>query len=261
MSVSGQTRPCFEIKNLDSRITKWDSMEDEKQVPTDVAYWHDIYRVTDDLLRPGISVDESQRMYDQWAKMGTYDALAVESKYYTAHDQIILGILSMYPVRRDIRILDVGAGTGLVGERLRNLGFERVDALDPSAEMLRSAAKKGVYERLIHSFFTNDPIKDVDEDTYDAIVMCGVCGPGAVPVEAFEEAVRIVKPGGHIFVCMRAENLEICSEYNGRWQPFVTRLQQEGKWRLVSECKYPQHYFHFDGLRLIYQVTKNERNI
>ncbi|PVD30521.1 hypothetical protein C0Q70_09788 [Pomacea canaliculata] len=205
-------------------------MEDEKQVPTDVAYWHDIYRVTDDLLRPGISVDESQRMYDQWAKMGTYDALAVESKYYTAHDQIILGILSMYPVRRDIRILDVGAGTGLVGERLRNLGFERVDALDPSAEMLRSAAKKGVYERLIHSFFTNDPIKDVDE-------------------------------GGHIFVCMRAENLEICSEYNGRWQPFVTRLQQEGKWRLVSECKYPQHYFHFDGLRLIYQVTKNERNI
>ncbi|XP_025095587.1 uncharacterized protein LOC112564756 [Pomacea canaliculata] len=134
-------------------------MQKEKQVPTDVAYWHDIYRVTDDLLRPGISVDESQRMYDQWAKMGTYDALAVESNYLMAHDQIILGILSMYPVRRDIRILDVGAGTGLVGERLRNLGFERVDSLDPSAEMLRSAAKKGVYERLIHSFFTNNPSK------------------------------------------------------------------------------------------------------
>ena len=45
-------------------------------------------------------------------------------------------------------ILDLGAGTGLCGEVLRNAGFENVDALDISSEMLEEARKKNIYKNL-----------------------------------------------------------------------------------------------------------------
>nr|KAG5705137.1 hypothetical protein BaRGS_030854 [Batillaria attramentaria] len=218
--------------------------------------WNDIAVVNEKLLRPGISLQESQDLYNMWARMGTYDKLylSAEAKYYTAHDQLMTGVLSIFPHNRDIRVLDVGAGTGLIGERLRDHGFKNVDALDASVEMLKAAERKGVYQRYLQGVFTQDPIDGIDNDTYDLIVMCGVCGPGAVPVEAFEEAVRILKPNGYVVNCMRAEYLETCPEYRGRWQPFVARLEEEGKWRLVSQHKYSNHYFNHDGLLIIHQI-------
>ena len=48
-----------------------------------------------------------------------------------------------------IRIIDAGAGTGLVGEALAKLGYTNMDALDISQEMLDEAEKKKVYTKFI----------------------------------------------------------------------------------------------------------------
>ena len=53
---------------------------------------------------------------------------------------------------------------------------------------------------------------------------------------------------------MRAEYLDTMPEYRERWDPVVSELVKEGKWTLVSEHRYPNHYFHYDGLRLVYQA-------
>ena len=54
-------------------------------------------------------------------------------------------------VKKDLRILDVAAGTGLVGEELRKRGFavENVTALDYCPDMLNVARKKvkNLYQR------------------------------------------------------------------------------------------------------------------
>lgn len=44
-------------------------------------------------------------------------------------------------------VLDLGCGTGLMGERLRPI-VERLEGFDISTEMLRKAERKGVYDRL-----------------------------------------------------------------------------------------------------------------
>ena len=49
--------------------------------------------------------------------------------------------------RRFRLALDLGCGTGLMGERLRPI-VERLEGFDISAEMLRKAERKGVYDRL-----------------------------------------------------------------------------------------------------------------
>jgi len=49
---------------------------------------------------------------------------------------------------REERILDIGAGTGLLGAALVDLGFTSIDGLDLSPAMLAEAASKGVYGEL-----------------------------------------------------------------------------------------------------------------
>ncbi len=49
---------------------------------------------------------------------------------------------------KNARILDVGAGTGLVGEHLKKRGFFNLDALEPSRGMLEVAESKDIYRKL-----------------------------------------------------------------------------------------------------------------
>ena len=47
--------------------------------------------------------------------------------------------------KNDISILDLGCGSGLVGEQLHKRGYQNIDGIDLSAEFLKEAQKKGVY--------------------------------------------------------------------------------------------------------------------
>lgn len=66
--------------------------------------------------------------------------------------------------RRFRLALDLGCGTGLMGERLRPL-VERLEGFDISAEMLRKAERKGVYDRLgkadLQQFSYDGPAPDL----------------------------------------------------------------------------------------------------
>ena len=62
----------------------------------------------------------------------------------------ILGaaILARHLLKNNATILDAGAGTGLVGGWLHDLGFTHLTALDSSPEMLQQAHLRGVYSQL-----------------------------------------------------------------------------------------------------------------
>ena len=49
--------------------------------------------------------------------------------------------------RGNIQILDLAAGTGLVGERLYPAGFKCMDANDYSEAMLQELSKKNIYRK------------------------------------------------------------------------------------------------------------------
>ena len=52
---------------------------------------------------------------------------------------------------RSLAVLDIGAGTGLVGQELRKRGHAGpLDALDGSEQMLNEARKKKVYQRTFY---------------------------------------------------------------------------------------------------------------
>jgi predicted TPR repeat methyltransferase len=53
--------------------------------------------------------------------------------------------LTEFGYKNDVSILDLGCGTGLVGEQLHNLGYQNIHGLDLSQELLNVAHEKGIY--------------------------------------------------------------------------------------------------------------------
>ena len=90
-------------------------------------------------------------------------------------------------------VLDVGAGTGLVGQALAEAGIGPVDGLDISAEMLARAAEKQVYRSTITADLTQ--VLPLPDSAYSGCISAGTFTTGHVGPEAFGELLRVTRPG------------------------------------------------------------------
>jgi predicted TPR repeat methyltransferase len=83
--------------------------------------------------------DDSVRLYGEWAD--TYDTSFLESSGYVVYQRITALMLEQQSLIIGA-ILDVGCGTGIVGECLREGGIKVIDGVDISAPMLAEAGNK-----------------------------------------------------------------------------------------------------------------------
>lgn len=134
--------------------------------------------------------DSAEALYDAWA--ATYDAELGENGYVTpARCAKALAAHS-----RDLAapILDFGCGTGLSGLALKLAGFETLDGVDVSADMLKGAAAKDIY-RTLSQIAPSTPLTH-PKGHYAAITCIGVIGTGAAPVEVFDLVMDGLATGG-----------------------------------------------------------------
>ena len=134
--------------------------------------------------------EDSIQLYKKWAK--TYDKdFALYSNYISPKKISIF--FNKYAKKTDIPILDVGAGTGLVGEFLYETGNKKIIGIDISSEMLEQAKIKGCYSSLMEADVTKKiPLKN---NSIGAVVSAGTFTHGHVGPNAFDELLRITKPG------------------------------------------------------------------
>jgi 2-polyprenyl-3-methyl-5-hydroxy-6-metoxy-1,4-benzoquinol methylase len=138
---------------------------------------------------------------------------------------------------KSARLIDIGAGTGLVGEALQRLGFTEVTAVDFSQEILDVARRKGVY-RDYRIMNLNFPLAEIEDNQFDATIGVGVFSYGQVEAVALDELVRIVRPHGYIVFTQRVDF------YDNNAMGFKDkqdRLAQDGVWRLI-EVTAPAQY-------------------
>ena len=86
------------------------------------------------------------KFYDDWAD--TYDEDLVVVGNYTGHIKCVEAFLKL-DLNRNISILDLACGTGLLGEEVGRHGYELVDGLDGSLGMLGQARKQGIFRDYI----------------------------------------------------------------------------------------------------------------
>jgi predicted TPR repeat methyltransferase len=150
-----------------------------------------------EMKTPGDSV----RLYGQWAK--TYDAAFAAAQEYRLP---MLVAEAFHAAGGEGPVLDVGAGTGLVGARLGGLGTGPVDGVDISPEMLAVAGEKRVYS----SLFVGDLTRrlDVADDTYQGIVSSGTFTLGHVGPTAIVELLRIAAPDALFVLSINAAHYQ-----------------------------------------------------
>jgi predicted TPR repeat methyltransferase len=89
-----------------------------------------------------------EKLFDSYASL--FEKSLVIDLGYKIPDIVATLIRKADPVESSISVLDLGCGTGLLGERISDL-CERLDGVDISNSMLMEAQKKGAYDDLKHS--------------------------------------------------------------------------------------------------------------
>lgn len=166
---------------------------------------------------------ELSHRYDEWSQ--EYDKHLEEELNYIAPD-IGVSLLTKH-IAIGARILDAGAGTGLVGERLHAAGFRNLVAVDNSPGMLQQAKKKEVYTDLLRQDLLQ-PL-DFSDASFDAVISIGVFTDGHVSADAFDELIRVTRPGGFIIFSVLQKFYE-----QGHFHEELLKREQAGKWYLFE---------------------------
>lgn len=172
--------------------------------------------------------DDLAEYYDAWANKYELDSLQFGYHRVLA---VMCGLIKHYVNTDNGKILDAGAGTGMLGEMMALLGYQNLVALDMSDGMLNVAREKHVYQDL-HQM-TIDTHMDLPDNTFGAVVAMGVFTAGChMPPESFAELIRITKPGGHIIFSIRME----MPSYND-FKAMHDSLEKDGKWQIIEATK------------------------
>ena len=111
--------------------------------------------------------DEIKKVYQDWA-----------DQYDTDNDDLLgtvsqpnsVDLLNNHTNDKNLKIVDIGCGTGLVGKFLQNKGYMYYDGLDISEEMLEIAKSRGYRHLSVGSLQNKLPYEN---DTYDAVFCVG----------------------------------------------------------------------------------------
>ena len=134
--------------------------------------------------------EDSINLYRDWAS--SYDSDFAKQNDYRSPLEIA-NYFDKYSNNEDTPLLDVGAGTGLIGEYLK-LSSREIDAIDISPEMLNIARLKNCYSKIIEADLTKRLL--ISDNHYGAIVSAGTFTHGHVGPDVLDELLRVTKPGG-----------------------------------------------------------------
>lgn len=134
----------------------------------------------------------TRALYDDWST--SYDTEVRENGYATPGR--CAAALASFTEDMALPILDFGCGTGLSGLALKSAGFEVIDGVDLSADMLVQAQSKGLY-RTTRRIDAGAELDHTAGD-YAAIAAIGVIGAGAAPISVFHTLMKGLAAGNKL---------------------------------------------------------------
>lgn len=186
--------------------------------------------------------------HEVFAVPGLYEAIFAR-KLKCSSPQRVVGllddVLSDFPQNpEDLRVLDVGAGNGMVGQELRNLGVKRIVGIDIIAEAREAALRDrpGVYEDYHVADLTQlDDQHNAEIAALAPNCMCCVAalGYGDIPTAAFANAVNFVEQNGWLVFNIKEKFLHLDDDDSG-FSKLIGELQR----RKVIQVQAYRRYCH-----------------
>jgi len=206
-----------------------------------------------DILRDTTEPENRIRFYDEWSEKYEDDLLS-EIGNYNGHSKCVEAFLELN-LDRSVSILDLACGTGLLGAEVSKHGYENLDGLDASEQMLNQARKKSIFKERIYGALDGPDSLPLVDDIYDVVMSSNGFAPGQIYPESLSEILRILKPGGYLLFTMR----DGLSETSPRFASFDNVLQE-----LVNskKCEITLGHMKFENFvldhpGLFYMIRKN----
>lgn len=142
---------------------------------------------------------DARSVYADWAN--TYDHDVFATLKISGSDRIADLLHDHVSDVKSAEVLDAGCGTGAVAGRLKSHGFDLIDGVDLSPEMLQVAKSKNLYRNLVEANL-NEPFI-LSHSPYSAIVSAGTFTTGHVGAEGFHNLFSHLQRGG-LMACVIA---------------------------------------------------------
>ena len=142
--------------------------------------------------------EELAAAYDRWSN--GYDRYMNEGGY--RHPAVCAALIARYISDLQAPLLDAGVGTGLVGDLLGLLGYQKLTGIDISKSMLKVARKKGIYSELKNADLLSDV--SLPKSYYAAAVAAGVFTTGHVGTRGFDTLTSLVETYGWLIITVKS---------------------------------------------------------
>jgi len=144
----------------------------------------------------------------------------------------------------DVKVLDLGCGTGLIGKYLAPQGFKNIVGVDISPNMLEEASVKGVYSELHEHCLGDDPDQFPQQfkNQFDYVTCAGLINNNHMEYTLFEEMLLSVKKGGY---CVFAARFSYMGLY--WYDKIIKEMEDNSRWKLIAT----DTFFKYDKLECV----------
>jgi hypothetical protein len=147
----------------------------------------------------------------------------------------------------ELRVLDLGAGNGMMGEALKSFGISRLVGADiiPEARDACFRDRPALYDEYYVSDFTQlspEDIQEIENWSIDCLTSVAALGFGDIPTKAFHQALHFVKQGGWV-----AFNIK---------ETFLDKSDTTGFSRLIRQLIFSEYVdvYHLEKYRHRYSM-------
>ncbi|KAK4304298.1 hypothetical protein Pmani_004757 [Petrolisthes manimaculis] len=151
--------------------------------------------------------------------------------------------------RKDVRVLDVAAGTGLIGKELTKKGFTNIDAVEPSDSMMKQIKSSGIYTLMFQEFLGLGQ-NTIPKGTYDIVVSAGAIRENHIPLSGIDDMIHFTKTGGLVVLLMN--NFDVGPKTKA--ESHMNQLEEKGLWCKESAEILPNYFLGKEGIVFIYRV-------
>jgi SAM-dependent methyltransferase len=154
----------------------------------------------------------------------------------------------------ELRVLDVGAGNGMMGEALLERGAARMVGVDIilESQMALERDRPGMYDDFYVvdlTQLTPDQLGDLEDWNFTCMTTVAALGFGDIPVSAFARAFNLISDNG--WIAFNIKDTFLASQSAGPFSRLIRRLILEGYLDLHHLERY-RHRLSVEGKPLYY---------